>query len=123
VFQGTAAGFDAHGLAGAFHRDVENYFFVFSDFVEIHVEDLFGKNVALNFLDDGEAAGFGVALNGQVEEDIFGGGAVNGIADVQDIDLKALGLAVLAVNDGGNAAGDAKGFAAGAAAEGPRESV
>jgi hypothetical protein len=121
VFQRAAAGLDAGGIAGAFHGDAEGDFFVFGHLVEIQMKDLVGKNVALNLLDDGKAAGLGVALNSQVEEDVFGGGAMNRIADVEELDFKALGLVVLAVNDGGDATGGAKGFATGAAAKGSRE--
>ena len=108
MFQGAAARFDAQGFAHALHRDAEDDFFVFGNFVEVQMEDLFGENMALNFLDDGEAVGLGVARNGQVEEDVLGGGAMNGIADVEEIDFKALGLVLPAVNDGGDAAGGAR---------------
>ena len=95
VFQGAAAGLDAQGFAHAVHRNGEDHFFVFSDFVQINMEQLVGKDVVLNLLDDGQAVGLGVALDGEIEQDVFGGGAVNDVADVLEIDFQFLGLVEL----------------------------
>ena len=101
----------------------EGDFLVFGDFVQINVEQLVGQDVVLDFLDDGQAVGLGVALDGEVEQDVFGGGAVDDIADVLEIDFQVLGLVELPVNDGGNATGGAQGFGTGPPAQSPRKRV
>ena len=111
------------GFAHAVHRDGEDDFFVFGDFVQINVEHLVGKDVVLDFLDDGQAVGLGVALHGEVEQDVFGGGAVDDVADVLEIDFQFLGLVELPVNDRGDATGGAQGSGTGPPAQSPRKGI
>ena len=109
------------GFARRFHRHGEGDLFVLGHFVQINVQHLVGQDVVLDFLDDGQAVGLGVALHGEVQQHDFRGGAVDDIPDVLEIDFKVLRRVELAVNDGGNAAGGAQCSGAGPPAQSPRK--
>ena len=73
--------------------------------MEIHVEHVAVQRVVLDFLDQREAFGPGVAFDGQVHQEIFRGGMVDEVAELLGAELDVLRFGLLAINDGGNPPG------------------
>ena len=108
VFEHAAAGFHAGGFADGFHRHLDGDFFVFGDFMEIHVQHLAVERVVLDFLHEREAFGARVVLDGQIHEQVFRGGMVDQIAEFLRADFEVLRLGLAAINDRRHAAGAAQ---------------
>ena len=108
VFEHAAAVFHAGGLANGFHRHLDGDLLVFGDFVEIHVQHLAVERIVLDFLHEREAFGARVVFDGQIHEQVFGGGMVDQIAEFLRADFEVLRLGLAAVNDRRHAAGAAQ---------------
>ena len=77
VFEHAAAGLHAGGFAGGFHRHLDGDFFVFGDFMKIHMQHLAVERMMLDFLHQREALGAGVVFDGQIHQQVFRDGMVD----------------------------------------------
>ena len=99
VFQNAAAGLDTFGFAEGLDGDADGHLFVFGDLVEVHVQDLAGEGMVLDFLHQRQALGPGVIFDLEVHQEVLGDGAVDEVFHFLDLDLEILGLGLAAVND------------------------
>ena len=99
VFQNAAAGLDTFGFAEGLDGDADGHLFVFGDLVEVHVQDLAGEGMVLDFLHQRQALGPGVILDLQVHQEVLGDRAVDEVFHFLDLDFEILGLGLAAVND------------------------
>ena len=90
-----------HGFVGHPKGD----FFVFGDFVQVLMEHLEAHCVVLHLLNQRQALGLGIAFDGQVQKHDFRVGGLDDVLEFFERNLKFLGRALAAVNDGGNAPG------------------
>ena len=97
------AGFDADGFAHEFQRDAGVDDLVFADGVEIEVGDVTGERVVLHVLDESEL-GLVEILNGEVDEDLLGGGAVEHGFDFAAVEADVETGLGLAIDDAGDEA-------------------
>ena len=114
MFEGAAAVLDAGGFADGFNGHEHGDLLVFGHFMEIHMDDLAGERMMLDFLQQREALGAGVVLHREVYEQVFRGGMIQQVANflANHFDVLRLGLAT--INGGGHATGGAQFFDFGA---------
>ena len=110
VFEHATAGFHASRFPGSFQRDVDDDFFVFGDFMEIHVQHVAFERVMLDFLHEREAFGARIAFNGQVHQHVFRGRMVDEFLKFLRVDLEVLRFGLATINDRGHAPGGAQSF-------------
>ena len=94
----NAAGLHARRFARRFERNVDGDLFIFGDFVEIHMQHFAAHRVVLDFLHEREALGLGIALHGQVDQEVFGNRVVDEVADLLGIHLEVLRLGLATIN-------------------------
>ena len=77
MFQYAAAGLDSGGFPDGFHRNGDCDFFIFGNFMKIHVQNFAAQWMVLHFLHQRKPQAPGPACDGQIHQDGFGDGVVN----------------------------------------------
>ena len=117
VSKDAAVVLDAGGFAGGFHGHHDGDFFSFGNLVQIHMQHGLRQRMMLDFLEQREALGPGVALDGEIDEQVFRDGMVDEIFKFLGADFQALRFGVAAVDHGRNAPLGAEFFGPGSASE------
>ena len=72
VFQHATAGLDAGGFPDSLHRHGDRHFFVFGNFMKIHVQNFAAQRMVLHFLHQRKPLALGPAFDRQINQDGFG---------------------------------------------------
>ena len=105
-----AAVLDPDGFSGGFHRHLNGYLFIRSDFMEVHVEDMARDGMVLDLLHQREALRAGVILHGDVHEDVLTDVFGYGVVELDGVQLEVLRRRKPSVDDRRDEAGGTKFF-------------
>ena len=120
VFQDPAARLDPGRFTFGFNRDHDGHFLVFSDFMEVHMEEGAAQSMMLHLLDEGQPFGAGIAGNIQIDQNIFRSRMVDEVFEVAERNLELLGSVMAAIDHSRNAAAMAQFLGTAPSAEGAR---